>query len=110
MRNGRKRTRAEWTKLVEESQASDLTQKAFAQRRGLSPTTLSWWASRLRREAQEQASLVAVDIVEGSGEDTATRTVDFRVELASGRTVLVPAAFDAAALRRLVTALESSAC
>ena len=45
MRNGKKRTRAEWTKLVEESQASDLTQKGFAQQRGLSPTTLSWWAS-----------------------------------------------------------------
>lgn len=106
MRNGKKRTRAEWTKLVEESQASELTQKAFAQQRGLSPTTLSWWASRLRREAQEQTALVAVDVVE----DAPTCTVDFRVELASGRTVLVPAAFDAAALRRLVTALESAAC
>ncbi len=106
MRNGKKRTRAEWTKLVEESRASDLTQKAFAQQKGLSPTTLSWWASRLRREAQEQSALVAVDVVE----DAARCTVDFRVELASGRTVLVPAAFDAAALRRLVAALESAAC
>ena len=106
MRNGRKRTRAEWTQLVEESRASELTQRAFAQQRGLSPTTLSWWASRLRREAEEQAGLVAVDVVE----DAPARAVDFRVELARGRTVVVPAAFDAAALRRLVAALESAAC
>ena len=106
MRNGKKRTRAEWTKLVEESQASDLTQKGFAEQRGLSPTTLSWWASRLRREAQEQTALVAVDVVR----DAPTCTVDFRVELARGRTVVVPAAFDTAALRRLVAALESASC
>ena len=106
MRNGTKRTRAEWTKLVEESQASELTQKAFAERRGLSPTTLSWWASRLRREAREETALVAVDVVE----DAPACASEFRVELAGGRTVLVPAAFDAAALRRLVTALETPAC
>ena len=110
MRNGRKRTRAEWTKLVEEAQAGDLTQKAFAQQRGLSPTTLSWWASRLRREAREQTALVVVDIVEDPRADAPTGTVDFRVELAGGRTVCVPSAFDAAALRRLVAALERRAC
>jgi len=106
MRNGKKRTRAEWTKLIEEARASELTQKAFAQHRGLSPTTLSWWASRLRREAQEQSALVAVDVVE----DAPACGAEFRVELAGGRTVVVPAAFDAGALRRLVAALERAAC
>ena len=106
MRNGKKRTRAEWTKLVEEARASDLTQKAFAQQRGLSPTTLSWWASRLRREARAQSALVAVDVVE----DASTCDAAFRVELAGDRTVVVPAAFDASALRRLVAALERAAC
>ena len=106
MRNGKKRTRAEWTKLVEEAQASELTQKAFAEHKGLSPTTLSWWASRLRREAQERTGLVAIDVVE----DTPPCTGEFRVELAHHRTVIVPVAFDAAALRRLVAALEVAAC
>ena len=106
MRNGKKRTRAEWTKLVEEAQVSELSQKAFAQHKGISPTTLSWWKSRLRREAREQSALVAVDVVE----DARPRTADFRVELAHHRTVIVPAAFDAGALRRLVAALESAAC
>ena len=106
MRNGKKRTRAEWTSLVEEARASELTQKAFAQQRGLSPTTLSWWASRLRREARAETALVAVDVVE----DAPACAGAFRVELAHHRTVIVPAAFDAGALRRLVAALESAAC
>jgi hypothetical protein len=104
MRNGKKRTRAEWSRLIEEARASDLTQKAFAQQRGLSPTTLSWWASRLRREAREQSALVAVDVVEDAPAGA------FRVELAHQRTVIVPATFDAIALRRLIAALESAAC
>ena len=108
MRNGQKRTRAEWTALVEESKASGLTQKAFAEARGISPTTLSWWASRLRREAQ--AALVAVDVVEDAPAATPACRAEFRVELAGGRTVVVPSAFDAVALRRLVAALESVAC
>jgi hypothetical protein len=106
MRNGKKRTRAEWSKLIEEAQASELTQKAFAQQRGLSPTTLSWWASRLRREAREKSALVAVDVVG----DVSAGDAAFRVELAHHRTVIVPATFDAIALRRLVAALESAAC
>ena len=108
MRNGKKRTRAEWRKLVEEARASDLTQKAFAQQRGLAPATLSWWTSRLRREAR--AALVAVDIVEDPREDAPACAADFRVELAGGRTVVVPTSFDATSLRRLVAALEGAAC
>ena len=106
MRNGKKRTRAEWSRLIEEAQASELSQKAFAQHKGISPTTLSWWKSRLRREAREQAGLVAVDVVE----DAPAGAAAFRVELAHHRTVVVPVAFDAAALRRLVAALEVAAC
>jgi len=106
MRKRKKRTRPEWTGLVREWQSSGLSQKAFAQRKGIAVTTLSWWSCRLRREAQEQAGLVAVDVVD----DVAAGSVDFRVELAGGRTVLVPASFDAVALRRLVRALEEGAC
>ena len=81
MRNGKKRTRAEWKALVEESKASELTQKAFAESRGLSPTTLSRWTSRLRREAQ--AALVAVDIVADAPATAPARDADFRVALAA---------------------------
>jgi transcriptional regulator with XRE-family HTH domain len=105
MRRRKKRSRAEWTRLVTEWQAGDLSQQAFAKRKGIAPTTLSWWACRLRREAQEQGALVPVDVVAD-----APAGGEFRVEVASGRTVFVPASFDAAALRRLVAVLEGGAC
>jgi len=105
MRKRKKRSRAEWTKLVEEWHGSDLSQKAFARRKGVATTTLSWWACRLRREAHERRTLVPVEVVD----DAPVGTAEFRVEVA-GRTVFVPASFDAGALRRLVAALEEVAC
>ena len=102
----RKRSRAEWTKLVEEWHAGDLSQKAFARRKGIATTTLSWWSCRLRREAQERRTLVPVDVVDAAPAGAA----EFRLELAGGRTVHVPASFDAIALRRLVSALEEGVC
>lgn len=97
-----RRSRAEWTKLVAEAQASGLTQCGFAEARGLSAQTLSWWVSRLRRENRRDAKLVAVDVVE----DAAAEFQAIRVELRGDRTLVVPANFDATALRRLVVSLE----
>ena len=102
----RKRSREEWTKLVAEWRAGDLSQKAFARRKGIAPTTLSWWSCRLRSEAREQGALVPVAVVE----DPPAVPGEFRLELAGGRTVQVPASFDGPALRRLVAALEDGAC
>jgi len=106
MRKRKKRTRTEWTRLVQEWQSSGLSQKAFGRRKGIAVTTLSWWSCRLRREAQERRPFVPVDVVA----DAPAVSGAFRVEVAGGRVVLVPASFDAAALRRLVAALEDGAC
>lgn len=106
MRKRTKRPRAEWTRLVAEWEAGALSQKAFAKGKGIATTTLSWWACRLRREAREHAALVAVDVVD----DAPAVAGEFRVELSGGRTVFVPASFDAGALRRLVSALEERMC
>jgi len=106
MRKRQRRSRSEWTKLVAQWRASGLSQRAFAGRKGLAPASLSWWVSRLRREAPEQRTLVAVDVVE----DAPAGGGEFRVEVAGGRTVIVPESFDAAALRRLVAALEDGSC
>jgi hypothetical protein len=106
MRKRKKRSRTEWTQLVAEWQAGDLSQKAFARRKGIATTTLSWWACRLRREARERGALVPVDVVD----DPSAGAGEFRLEVAGGRTVFVPASFDAGALRRLVSALEEGAC
>jgi len=62
MRNRKKRTRAEWTKTVEEWKSSGVSQKVFAERNDIAVTTLSWWSARLRREARA-AALPPLDVV-----------------------------------------------
>lgn len=104
---GRRRPREEWEARVAAWRSSGLTQQRFADRKGIPASTLSWWSCRLRRErTRGGARLLPVRVVgaapPGGG--------DFRVELARGRTLQVPAAFDDSALRRLSAVLEGETC
>jgi transposase len=44
--------RARWTKLVADFESADLSQREFAQERGLSLSNLRYWIYRLRRESR----------------------------------------------------------
>ncbi len=44
----KRRSQAEWTKIVREFKASGKTAAEFARRRGVKRSTLLWWCSRLR--------------------------------------------------------------
>jgi len=102
----RPRPRAEWESLVREWRAGDLTRKEFARRKGIAPTTLSWWSCRVGRGARGKApAFVPVRVLGG-----AAGSGDFRLELGGGRTLHVPASFDEGALRRLVLVLERAPC
>ncbi len=102
----RKSSRAAWESLVREWRAGDLTQREFARRKGIAITPFSRWSCRLRRGGKGGVALVPVRVVGESSPPSAA----FRVELAGGRALLVPASFDAPALRRPVAALEGVAC
>ena len=52
----RPRPRAEWEALVREWRAGDLTQREFARRKGLAPTTLSWWSCAALNTVEAQKS------------------------------------------------------
>jgi len=101
----RPRPRGEWEALVAEWRRSGLPRREFARRHGLAPATLTWWASRLRRERrQADPALVPVRLLEEPP------VAEFVVRLCTGRSVVVPASFDPEALRRIVTVLEEPAC
>ena len=52
-----KRTEKQWRKLVSQWERSGLSAGEFAATRSnLHPRTLTWWASKLRRDAREQQS------------------------------------------------------
>ncbi len=44
--------RARWTKLVADFESADLSQREFAQERGLSLSNLRYWIYRLRKESR----------------------------------------------------------
>jgi len=99
------RSRAEWEALVAAWRGSGLTRGAFARQQGLTAATLTWWASRLRREGRpSRPALLPVHVVD---ESPAPELV---VRLLGGRSVVVPPSFDAAELRRLIVLLEEPAC
>ena len=77
----RYRNRAEWTKLVADLEASDLTLAEFARRRELSERRLQRWRSKLRHESQEQPSAVSfVEVVQAA---TATQQAAAWLEVGS---------------------------
>jgi len=96
-----------WFSAVLDAQArSGLSVSGYAERIGVTGTTLYQWRRRLeRRRGSESARLVEVAVardVEGSsGEALVVRIGDGR------RSIEVPRGFDGDDLRRLVTALES---
>ena len=60
----RYRSRAEWSKLVAELEAGDLTVAEFAQRHELNRRTLEQWWRRLRREGAAVRGTSRVPFVE----------------------------------------------
>ena len=105
-RRQRPRPREEWEALVREWRTGGLTQKEFARRKGIAPTTLSWWSCKVGARGRRRApAFVPVEVVGG-----AEAGGSFRLDLGDGRTLHVPALFDGDALRQLLAVLERAAC
>ncbi|MBN2489543.1 MAG: transposase [Planctomycetes bacterium] len=106
----RHRPQAEIVRLVDAYQESGLTQRAFAQRHGLAPATLSHWLQRrppAKRSAPPPArpafpALVPVTVVD----PPLAPPAPFEVVLPNGRAIRVAPGFDAAALRQLLGVVE----
>ena len=82
-----------WVSTVAEFARSELSQKIFAQRRGIALATLQWWIAKLRRERQSSVSLVPVRVIASTapsarGGDDADRVIE--VELGTGVRLRVP--------------------
>jgi hypothetical protein len=101
-----RRKRDGWPKLVARWEASGESAAMFAGRVGTTARTLCRWRRELRRAATLPASALA-KIVEVR---PARLVADdrFDVRLAGGRSVGVPASFDADALERLLRVLEAA--
>lgn len=102
-----KTTEAKWRALIAAQEKSGLTARAFAESRGITPTTMYWWRSRLRR-LPSPAELVPVEVVDHDVvlDDHRVCRADFELILDARVTLRIPAGFDEVELRRLVRALR----
>ena len=108
----RRRSRAEGERLVSEFAQSGLGRKEFCAAHGLNVHTLDAWRRRMAGSRQE---MLPVEIVEDRAAPMKSmhagsmeRGGQFRVVLADGLRIEVEPDFDAAALRRLIAALDST--
>lgn len=100
-----KTTEAKWRRLISAQSKSGLTVREFAAAEGISPATLYWWRSKLRRDDRGGTELVPVEVVEpGATLDAAP--LGFELQVDGAMTVRVPAGFDEVDLRRLIRALR----
>lgn len=82
----------------------------FARSKGLSPQRLHWWRSKFARaETAAPATFVPVTLTPATEAACVPATGAFELALASGRTLRIPADFDATALARLLTVLAEAA-
>jgi hypothetical protein len=112
-----------WTNLVADFETSDLSQRAFAEQKGISISNLRYWMYKLRNESRPLATeqpesaperrrprrarrLLAVDVV-ASAAPKARPPDDAMLELAlpSGLRLRFHAGIDLEYLRQLATAL-----
>lgn len=99
----KRESRAVWERRLVRWEKSGLTRVEFARREGVNPSTLGWWRSILNDSRQApELSFVEVALPEV----TSAASAHLEVVLVNGRTVRVPAGFDAGELRRLLDVLE----
>jgi transposase-like protein len=102
-----KTTESKWRALIAAQGKSGLSVREFAGLHGLSPATLYWWRSKLRRD---RTLLVPVEVIEEPDLDNAGargRRVDsFELRIDDAMTLRIPSGFDECDLRRLIRSLR----
>jgi transposase-like protein len=102
----------EWQKRLARWRESGLTAEQFASEIGINAGTLKFWRYKVNKAARgtpqtrrpvKVAAPAPPAFVEVRAASSETR---FEIDLANGRRLRVPAAFDSSALERLVAVLE----
>lgn len=109
-------SREEWRKRVERWRESGLSAEQYASELGINAGTLKFWKYKLgqpaampkRATARDDKGRAELPLVEVRAAVSAAAT-HFELELRGGRRLRIPDAFEEAALRRLIRALEELA-
>ena len=118
-----------WRRIVDEEARSDLSQKEFCERRGISKSTFALWKRKLARPRSSEVERSSPSTAGGRSDppaaadcqflpislispEIAPRSVSGSIEIVLGekRRILLPDRFDPEALRIVVEILESIPC
>lgn len=110
MAKKKRESAAVWRRRVQAWHRSGLTASAFADREGINPRSLTWWAWKLRQDgtAADEAkrpAFVPIEVVPGP---TVVATERLEVVLPGGARLCVPAQFDPSALAQVISVLEGA--
>ena len=113
---GKRASCDEWRKRVDRWKDSGLTAREFAAETGINAGTLQFWRYKLRKgepvSARRRATGAKNPILSSIVEvrpAVATEEMRFEIDLANGRRLRVPAAYEASALKALLAILEATA-
>ena len=107
----KRRSRAQWSGLVDEREASGQSVAAFCRRRGIKPRTFRWWAWKLGRgrgsaqRASRAIRLLPVDVVESAA--TADPGNEIAIDLA-GMTIRIAPGTSPEYMASLIGALRAA--
>jgi hypothetical protein len=97
------RKEQQWRRWISKWRDSGLSVRDFCARHGLATPSFYAWRRTLERRAADQADFVPVHVV---ADTPLAQASALELVLADGQIVRVAPGFDAATLRRLLTALE----
>jgi len=100
-------------RVLERWQRSGLTLREFGEKRGIPPSTLSWWRQVFRRAGEEAVNSTAVENAVAFTEvpppvNVVMTPAVLEIVLDSGHIVRVPAGADTGTLRRVLQALQTT--
>ncbi len=100
-------------RVLERWQRSGLTLREFGEKRGIPPSTLSWWRRVFRGGGEEEGNGAAVENAVVFTEvpppvNVAMTPAVLEIVLDSGHIVRVPAGADTGTLRRVLQALQTT--
>jgi transposase-like protein len=94
----------QWRQRIREWRQSGLTVRAFCARHGLAQPSFYVWRRKLAQRDAAYPAFVPVQVV---GQTSVASSAALEVVLEGGRTIRVPAGFNAATLRQLLAVLEA---
>lgn len=108
----RRWSRDEKLRIVKEASGTCVNVSAVARRHGIKPALLYRWRKEFGGSGEPSVSLVPVVLEEPppaqkSGPVTTSASGSIEITLANGRSVKVPAGFDAATLKRLLSTIDT---